>query len=146
MTAVRTKFQEIFWSTIWCCYRSNIKPLLVNDAEGLQRAFEIRQPSRVVRLGFTNDSGWGCTIRVTQMLLAHTLLRNELGNYTLLQLGQSNIYVKVLQLLNDNTDGAAGAFSIQNAVRMGLVFDKNPGEWHGNKSISLVFSHLNKIY
>lgn len=29
---------------------------------------------------------------------------------------------------------------------MSLVFDKYPGEWHGNKSISLVFNHLNKIY
>jgi hypothetical protein len=29
---------------------------------------------------------------------------------------------------------------------MGLVFQKFPGEWHGNKSISLVFSHLNKIF
>jgi len=29
---------------------------------------------------------------------------------------------------------------------MALIFDKYPGEWHGNKSISLVFSHLNKIY
>lgn len=46
------------------------------------------------------------------MLLAHALLRNELGNYTLLTLGQSKIYVKVLQLLNDNTDGKLGAFSI----------------------------------
>jgi hypothetical protein len=29
---------------------------------------------------------------------------------------------------------------------MSLIFDKHPGEWHGNKSISMVFSHLNKIY
>ena len=29
---------------------------------------------------------------------------------------------------------------------MSLVFDRYPGEWHGNKSISLVFSHLNKMY
>lgn len=29
---------------------------------------------------------------------------------------------------------------------MALIFDRYPGEWHGNKSISLVFSHLNKIY
>ena len=49
-------------------------------------------------------------------------------------------------LLNDNMDGRAGAFSIQNVVRMALIFDRYPGEWHGNKSISLVFSHLNKIY
>ena len=52
----------------------------------------------------------------------------------------------MLTLINDNKDGADGAFSIQNVARMSLVFDKNPGEWHGNKSISLVFSHLNKIY
>ena len=29
---------------------------------------------------------------------------------------------------------------------MALIFDRYPGEWHGNKSICLVFSHLNKIY
>ena len=43
-------------------------------------------------------------------------------------------------------DGRDGAFSIQNVVRMALIFDRYPGEWHGNKSISLVFSHLNKVY
>jgi hypothetical protein len=43
-------------------------------------------------------------------------------------------------------DGPQGALSIQNVVRMSLIFDKHPGEWHGNKSISLVFSHLFKIY
>jgi len=26
--------------------------------------------------------------------------------------------------------------SIQNVVRMSLIFDRNPGEWHGNNSIS----------
>lgn len=52
----------------------------------------------------------------------------------------------MLTLINDNIDGSDGAFSIQNVVRMSLIFDKYPGEWHGNKSISLVFSHLNKIY
>ena len=36
--------------------------------------------------------------------------------------------------------------SIQNVVRMSLIFDRNPGEWHGNNSISQVFSHLFKIY
>ena len=52
----------------------------------------------------------------------------------------------MLLLINDNNDGKQGSFSIQNVVRMALIFDKYPGEWHGNKSISLVFSHLNKIY
>ena len=61
-------------------------------------------------------------------------------------LGQSDEYIKMLQMLNDNADGKQAPFSIQNVVRMSLIFDKHPGEWHGNKSISLVFSHLNKIY
>ena len=83
-------------------------------------------------MGFTNDSGWGCTIRVSQMLLCHSIIRNELGNYDLMTLGDSKIYLKMLQLINDNTDGVNGAFSIQNVTRMSLVFDKHPGEWHGN--------------
>lgn len=29
---------------------------------------------------------------------------------------------------------------------MSLIYDKYPGEWHGNKSISLVFQSLNRLY
>lgn len=29
---------------------------------------------------------------------------------------------------------------------MSLIFDRHPGEWHGNKSISMVFNHLFKVY
>jgi len=29
---------------------------------------------------------------------------------------------------------------------MSLVYDRYPGEWHGNKSISLVFQSLNRLY
>jgi hypothetical protein len=80
------------------------------------------------------------------MLFSHAILRADLGDYTLRGLAQAPIYTFLLMLLNDNMDGRAGAFSIQNVVRMALIFDRYPGEWHGNKSISLVFSHLNKIY
>lgn len=52
----------------------------------------------------------------------------------------------MLTLINDNIDGFQGALSIQNVARMSLVFERYPGEWHGNKSISLVFSHLMKVY
>jgi hypothetical protein len=80
------------------------------------------------------------------MLMSHSILRALIGSYTLKQLGSSEQYIQMLTLINDNIDGRDGAFSIQNVVRMSLIFDKHPGEWHGNKSISLVFSHLNKIY
>lgn len=105
-------FQERFFATIWCCYRFNFSPLLVNDKESLQKAFEIKRPSRNFHFGFTNDSGWGCTIRVTQMLFAHCLLRATLGDYTLKKLCNSEDYIQVLTLINDNIDGRDGAFSI----------------------------------
>jgi hypothetical protein len=43
----------------------------------------VKRPKREFRYGFTNDSGWGCTIRVTQMLFSHAILRADLGDYTL---------------------------------------------------------------
>lgn len=92
-----------------------------------------------MKIGLTNDIGWGCTIRVAQMLLAHSLLRHHLGDYDLTKLCTNmSAYTRVLTLMNDNADGAQGVFSIQNIVRMSLVYDKFPGEWHGPGSISHV--------
>ena len=55
-------------------------------------------------------------------------------------------YLKVLTIMNDNADGAIGAFSIQNVARMGLIYNKYPGEFHGPGSISNVVRDLNKMY
>lgn len=55
-------------------------------------------------------------------------------------------YTRVLTLMNDNADGAQGVFSMQNIVRMSLIYDKYPGEWHGPGSISHVIKDLNKLY
>ena len=35
---------------------------------------------------------------------------------------------------------------MQNIVRMSLIYDKFPGEWHGPGSISHVIKDLNKLY
>lgn len=59
---------------------------------------------------------------------------------------EQSSYMKVLELMNDNADGFKGAFSIQNIARMGLVYNKYPGEWHGPGSISNVVKDLNKLY
>jgi hypothetical protein len=90
--------------------------------------------------------GWGCTIRVMQMMVCHSILRHRLSDYTLPKLLSSPVYMQVLHLINDNTDGANGAFSIQNIARMGVIFNKYPCEWHGNRSISVVFNALNKLF
>ena len=81
------------------------------------------------------------------MMLAHTLLRHQLGEYNMqILLKNMNEYCRVLVLMNDNADGAAGAFSIQNIARMSLLYDKFPGEFHGPGSISNVIKDLNKMY
>ena len=80
-------------------------------------------------------------------MLAHTLLRHQLGEYNMqILLKNMNEYCRVLVLMNDNADGAAGAFSIQNIARMSLLYDKFPGEFHGPGSISNVIKDLNKMY
>ena len=48
--------------------------------------------------------------------------------------------------MHENADGKEGAFSIQNIARMGLIYNKYPGEWHGPGSISGVMKDLNKMY
>ena len=80
------------------------------------------------------------------MLVCHSILRSKLDDYNFKDLATSSDYIKVLTLINDNLDGHQGAFSIQNVARMSLIYDKFPGEWHGNKSISLVFQNLNRLY
>ena len=79
------------------------------------------------------------------MLLCHCVNRHRIGEFNL-GMGAIDEYIDLLTLINDNGDGKQSPFGVQNVVRMALVFQKYPGEWHGNKSISLVFSHLNKIY
>ena len=102
---------------------------------------------RPLKVGISNDIGWGCTIRVGQMMLAHSLLRHVLHDYNILGdlVNHMSTYTRVLTLMNDNADGAPGAFSIQNIVRMSLTYDKYPGEWHGPGSISHVLKDLNKV-
>ena len=80
------------------------------------------------------------------MMLCHTILSWKHGDYKLADLVGSPVYRKLLVLINDNYDKAEGAFGMQNVARMSAVFDKFPGEWHGNKSISVVMNYLNKLY
>lgn len=73
-------------------------------------------------------------------------MRTQLGSYSFQALGASENYIRMLTLINDNLDGFEGALSIQNVARMSLIYERYPGEWHGNNSISLVFNQLMKIY
>lgn len=82
------------------------------------------------------------------MLTSHTILRHLMGdNYDIQSLVlEGRSYMKVLKLMHDNANGKEGAFSMQNVARMGLIYNKYPGEWYGPGSISNVFKDLNKMY
>jgi hypothetical protein len=78
-------FNRKFWNLIWLCYRKNFAPLLTNDMNTLQDFLELRpemltDKKRVAKIGATNDVGWGCAIRVGQMMFCHTILRHRLGD------------------------------------------------------------------
>lgn len=148
---VRAAFQQEFFTLLYFCYKRNFKPLLQRDMEQVETFLSLtclnENQKRQLKIGYTNDIGWGCTLRVAQMLIAHTILRHKLKDYTLKTLIQDkNTYLKMLRVMHDNADGRNGAFSIQNIVRMSLLYNKYPGEWHGPGSISNVFKDLNKLY
>lgn len=140
-----------FYSLIWLCYRKNFKPLFLGEEEVLSKWLNSYKADigRDLKIGHMTDTGWGCTIRVAQMMLSHTFLRHhfrEQDIFDIRALPKSPHYIDALLMVNDNTDGGRGAFSIRNITRMSLVYDKFPGEWHGPGSISLVIRDLNKLY
>ena len=59
-----------------------------------------------MKIGYNNDIGWGCTIRVAQMLTSHALLRHLMQEYTIDSLMKEQVsYLTVLKLMHDNADG-----------------------------------------
>jgi hypothetical protein len=140
-----------FKTLIWVCYRKNFTPLFINEEEELTNWLKSqhRDIGRDLKIGHTTDTGWGCTIRVAQMMLSNTFMRHCHKDQVICdwhQIIHSKEYINLLQRINDNTDGAKGVFSIRNITRMALVYDKLPGEWHGPGSISLVIRDLNRLY
>ena len=65
---VRDTFQKAFWTLLYFCYTQNFKPLLQTDMEQVETFLSLTQlhesQQRQVKIGYTNDIGWGCTLRV----------------------------------------------------------------------------------
>jgi len=70
--------------------------------------------------GYTDDAGWGCCLRSSQMLMAEALSRH---------LGPRRRH-DVVRWFFDGP-GAEHAYSIHNMVRCGTRYDMMPGEWYG---------------
>lgn len=63
---------------------------------------KVLQGVKTVRIGLTNDVGWGCAIRVAQMLICHAVLRWKEKHYNMAHLIDSETYKNLLLLINDN--------------------------------------------
>lgn len=125
----RHHFESIFWFT----YR---------------RDFAIMAPYE-----YTSDSGWGCMLRSAQMILAQALQRHHFGSNWRLRsseastsgLSQSSESVSnVLRWFIDSPDEKC-FYSIHQMVKIGMQYEKLPGEWYGPTTASLVLRYVERM-
>jgi hypothetical protein len=102
---------------------------------------------------FTSDAGWGCMLRSAQMLLGQALQRRLLGrNWRLPALFEAEVdarlpepYVKLLRWFADSPDLQC-RYSIHHMVKLGMQYDKLPGEWYGPTTAAQVLRDLVNLH
>ncbi len=96
-------FKVDFSTQAFCCYRHGFSPLKT----------------------YTNDCGWGCTIRSYQMLIGKTLLSlpDQIKEKFILENNFNDVLCHFL------IDDPAAPFSIHNIVKHGEKYGKTAGEW-----------------
>lgn len=110
------EFIEAFCGIIWVTYRFGFDPIIYKEKI------------------FTSDTGWGCTIRVGQMLLMNTLKMHF----------NTTSCVSLLELIQENL--TAAPFSLHKIVECGENLDKHPGDWYSPSLISHVLQRLTEAF
>lgn len=102
--------------------------------------------------GWISDTGWGCMIRVAQMMLCNTLIRHigqqiSFNCHKKYQLSSGELMKTVLPLFLDDYKKQEAPFSIHNIIEIGKkLIQKGAGEWYGAHSISQVIREVNETY
>ena len=94
----------------------------------------------------TNDIGWGCTFRSSQMLLANCLIKLKFNNFDIMKDFSSELYVNIILLFLDNY---LAKFSIHNFFMNSLESSIEPGKWQGPSTTSHILTSLinsNNVY
>ncbi|KAL3086183.1 hypothetical protein niasHS_002009 [Heterodera schachtii] len=98
--------------------------------------------------GPTSDRGWGCMIRVGQMVLAQALIKFHLGsdwrwaNEMVDQRADNEQFQAYLRLLRMFQDKRTAQFSIHQIAQFGASEGKPIGEWLGPNSMAQVLKKI----
>jgi cysteine protease ATG4 len=114
---VNDAFLADFRTRVWLTYRRNFPSLI--DKNGSET-------------GITSDAGWGCSVRVTQMLLAQSLLSLNFPRDWRLSTASEEELTHFADLMSHFLDFPSALLSIHQIVRAGhSLFNKRPSDWFG---------------
>lgn len=115
---INKSIENYFYNIIWFSYRRNF-PILKPKTEKT----------------YISDTGWGCSLRVGQMILAEVLKRH---------LQDGNRFDKLIGFFNDcELDPLKAPFSIQQITIASFdLFKLTPGSWFRFTHIMMLFENL----
>lgn len=126
-------YKQNFESILWFTYRRDYPVMTPYD--------------------YTSDAGWGCMLRSAQMLLGHALQRCLLGKEwrhpavfeAEMDTRLHESYVQLLRWFADSPDLEC-RYSIHHMVKLGMQYDKLPGEWYGPTTAAQVLRDLVNLH
>ncbi|KAI9920359.1 hypothetical protein PsorP6_015989 [Peronosclerospora sorghi] len=130
------------------------------DFDAYKRSFEAilwftyrRDFPQMTPYKYSSDAGWGCMLRSAQMLLGQALQRRLLGReWYLPTLFEAQMdtqlpekYVELLKWFADSPNVECH-YSIHHMVKLGMQYDKLPGEWYGPTTAAQVLRDLVNLH